>query len=81
VLPGKRRKTVRSRATSSRVDYYNGNAHLEALSASFSQLPPAGTSVKAFVSPHERNLSISILTKGMGIELADGTNILIALAT
>jgi len=81
VLPGKRRKTARSRATSSRADYHNGNAHLEASSASFGQLPPAGTSAKAFVSPHEMNLSISILTKGMGTELADGTNIPTALAT
>lgn len=81
VLPGKRRKTVRSRATSSRADCHNGNAHLEASSASFGQLPPAGTSAKAFVSPHERNLSIIILTKGMGTELADGTNIPTALAT
>jgi hypothetical protein len=81
VLPGKRRKTVRSRATSSRADYHDGNAHLEASSASFGQLLPAGTSAKAFVSPHERNLSIIILTKGMGTELADGTNIPTALAT
>lgn len=81
VLPGKRQKTVRSRATSSRADYHNGNAHLEASSASFGQFPPAGTSAKAFVSPRERNLSIITLTKGMGTELADGTNIPTVLAT
>ncbi|KAL5316382.1 hypothetical protein ACEPPN_015427 [Leptodophora sp. 'Broadleaf-Isolate-01'] len=53
VLPGKRQKTVRSRATSSRADYHNGNAHLEASSASFGQFPPAGTSAKAFNSQTE----------------------------